>query len=106
MKKLSHISLLAAITAAAAMWSGTAMAAHVSVGIYGGVPAPYYAPPPVVYAPRPYYYVPPPEVVVAPGWERTEWRDRDWREHRAWREREWSDREWHRGRGDHHHGDR
>ena len=98
--KLSHISILAAIAAAAAMYSGAATAAHVSVGIYAGAPVPYYAPPPVVYAPRPYYYVPPPQVYIAPGWEQTDWRyRRDLRAHRQWREREWR-----RGRWEHRHG--
>jgi hypothetical protein len=96
MKKLSNISfrfgLLAALSLAAAMWSGTATAAHVSVGIYAGAPAPYYAPPPVVYAPQPYYA--PAPVYVGPRWERTDWRAR----------REWRERQWRRDHYRHDHG--
>jgi hypothetical protein len=96
MKKF-HAKILAAAAIAAAMWSGAAMA-HVSVGIYAGIPVPapyYYAPPPVVYAPRP-YYAPAPVYIAPSRWERT-----DWRERREWRQREWRREHW-----DHRHGHR
>ena len=99
MRKLS--SALAVLAIAAATYSGAAMA-HVSVGIYAGVPAPsYYAPPPVIYAPPPVVYAPQPYYApgayVGPRWERA-----DWRERREWREREWRHRGWEHGRGHGH----
>lgn len=101
MKTISRFSLIAAVSIAAFMWSGAASAANVSVGIYAGAPAPYYAPPPVVYsppvvyAPRP-YYAPPPAVYVGPRWEHTDWRAR-----REWRERQWRRHHWDHGHGHH-----
>ena len=88
MKKLS--SALAAFAIIAAGYSGAAMAARVSVGIYAGVPAPYYyAPPPVVYVPQPIIYAPQPYYapqVVYTG--RPDWRERRWHE-REWRREHW-----------------
>jgi hypothetical protein len=100
MKTLSRISLIATLAIAAAMGSGIASAANVSVGIYAGAPAPYYAPPPVVYAPRPYYAPPPVVYYGEPRWEHTDWRAR-----REWRERQWRRDHWNHGHGhghDHH----
>jgi hypothetical protein len=106
MKKLLVILALGALTAGI---TATA-SAHVSVGIYADVPAPYY-PPVVQYQPRyveaPTYYREPaptyyrePEVYVDPGWQaRREWRERreeQWRRREGWRREQWrhAHRDW------------
>ncbi|CAH0445159.1 hypothetical protein LMG10661_01461 [Ralstonia syzygii subsp. syzygii] len=77
-------TLLAFVLGGAALCASTAALAHVDVGVSIGVPAPVYAPAPVV---------------VGGGYYRdTYWREREWRR-REWREHEWREREWHHRRG-------
>lgn len=97
MKKLLVILAFGALAAGI---SATA-SAHVNVGIYAGVPAPYYYPPVVQYQPRyveaPTYYRER-EVYVDPGWQaRREWRER--------REEQWRRDEWRREHWRHEHRD-
>lgn len=58
---------LTLVATAAVCLSSTAQAAHWNVGVYMGMPSPYYYPYPAMpVVPAPYYYVPPAPVVVAP----------------------------------------
>ena len=106
----SVVSKIMDVTCSAAVTLSLPDATQVSVGIYAGAPATYYAPAAQVrprFVTGPGYYGPPPLYIESGrrahhGWREEQWRRAEWQRREEWRRQQWRREHWQHEHGRHH----